>query len=146
MEAFSDGVFAIAITLLVLEIWLPPNANADLLAASLGRVAVLPRLRGQLRDDRWYLDGPQRDHRAPRAGRSELLRLNLLLLMVVSFLPFPTRLVADHIEYRGAERVAATITASGCWSPPRCSSLLWRYALHAKLISDTSKDEEIRRS
>lgn len=37
-----------------------------------------------------------------------LVRLNLLLLLVVSFLPFPTRLFADYIGQDSAERVAVT--------------------------------------
>jgi hypothetical protein len=38
-----------------------------------------------------------------------IIRLNLLLLMVVSFLPFPTRLLATYIDQTGPERVASTI-------------------------------------
>ena len=34
-----------------------------------------------------------------------LLRLNLLVLLVVSFLPFPTRLVAEHLDEASGERV-----------------------------------------
>ena len=36
------------------------------------------------------------------------VRLNLLLLLVVSFLPFPTRLLADYIGQDNPERVAVT--------------------------------------
>jgi TMEM175 potassium channel family protein len=36
------------------------------------------------------------------------VRLNLLLLLFVSFLPFPTRLVAEYIHHDKAERVAVT--------------------------------------
>ena len=36
------------------------------------------------------------------------VRLNLLLLLFVSFLPFPTRLVAEYIHQAKAERVAVT--------------------------------------
>ena len=36
-------------------------------------------------------------------------RLNLLLLLVVSFLPFPTRLLAEYATERDPERVAATV-------------------------------------
>jgi uncharacterized membrane protein len=38
-----------------------------------------------------------------------LIRLNLLLLMVVSFLPFPTKLLAEYVDEDRPERVAATI-------------------------------------
>ena len=51
------------------------------------------------------------------------VRLNLLLLLVISFLPFPTRLFADYIGQDSSERVAVTIygvvllaTSTCCWS------------------------------
>ena len=63
---------------------------------------------------------------------------------MVSFLPFPTRLLAEHIEFRDAERVAVTIYGLWLLFASAMLSVLWRYALHAKLVSDTSKDEEIQ--
>ena len=144
MEAFSDGVFAIAITLLVLEIGLPPNANQDLLGAILAQwpsylaFAVSFSTIGAI----WIAHSAITEH-LDRADPN-LLRLNLLLLLVVSFLPFPTRLLAEHIEFRDAERVAVTIYGLWLLFASAMLSVLWRYALHAKLISDTSKDEEIQ--
>ena len=38
-----------------------------------------------------------------------LLQINLLVLLVVAFLPFPTRLTADALHNAGAERVAVTL-------------------------------------
>ena len=144
MEAFSDGVFAIAITLLVLEIGLPPNASEDLLAAILAQwpsylaFAVSFSTIGAI----WIAHSAITEH-LDRADPN-LLRLNLLLLLVVPFLPFPTRLLAEHIEFRDAERVAVTIYGLWLLFASAMLSVLWRYALHAKLISDTSKDEEIQ--
>ncbi|HEX6657076.1 MAG TPA: TMEM175 family protein, partial [Ilumatobacter sp.] len=40
------------------------------------------------------------------ATNPTLVRLNLLLLMVVSFLPFPTRLLAEYLGETDAARVA----------------------------------------
>ena len=45
-------------------------------------------------------------------SRPLFLRLNLLLLLVVAFLPFPTRLLAANIDVPDAERVATCFAAS----------------------------------
>ena len=46
-----------------------------------------------------------------RLARSDpiFLQLNLVLLLVVAFLPFPTRLIADAVHDVSAERVAVTV-------------------------------------
>ena len=120
LEAFSDGVFAIAITLLVLDIADSAQAGQHLLhaitalwpsylayAASFSTIGAAWLGHNAVTE---YLD------RADAA----FVRLNLLLLLMVSFLPFPTRLVADYIGEDSPERVAVTFTASAsCW-PPRC--------------------------
>jgi uncharacterized membrane protein len=136
VEAFSDGVFAIAITLLVLEIKVEPEQFEHLWRA-LG--------------DEWpsYLayvtsfftiGGVWLAHHG-LFGRLEavdpvLMRLNLLLLMAVSFLPFPTGLMAEALRgSESAERAAVVVygvtaglieplMASGCpsWPPSATSS------------------------
>jgi Endosomal/lysosomal potassium channel TMEM175 len=59
LEAFSDGVLAIAITLLVIEIHPPEIHQGETLAHALwGTVAQLPRLHGQLPDHRGGLAQP----------------------------------------------------------------------------------------
>ena len=63
VEAFSDGVFAIAITLLILEIRLPHEDYSSAAAAhSQSRIAVafVPRICGQLRHDPRHLDQSSR--------------------------------------------------------------------------------------
>jgi uncharacterized membrane protein len=109
IEAFSDGVFAIAITLLVLDIGVPEPAFANLwrgfadqwpsyLAYATSFVTI-----GGI----WMLHHGvfRRLHYANNA----VMRVNLALLMAVSFLPFPTRLVAEAITSGSAERAAVII-------------------------------------
>jgi uncharacterized membrane protein len=72
-----------------------------------------------------------------------LLRLNLLLLLFVSFLPFPTRLLSDYVSNGEAEKVASTFYALTLLVSAALLSLLWRYALHARLVRPDLKDEEI---
>jgi uncharacterized membrane protein len=143
LEAFSDGVFAIAITLLILDIGVSSNVGHDLLqaigslwpsylayvasfstigAAWLGHNAITE-----------YLD------RADAA----FVRLNLLLLLIVSFLPFPTRLVAEYIHQDRAERVAVTFYGIVLVLATTMLLVLWRYAVRAKLVRPDLADEEI---
>jgi uncharacterized membrane protein len=109
IEAFSDGVFAIAITLLVLDINVPPSAFENLfrgfadqwpsyLAFGTSFVTI-----GGI----WMLHHAV--FRRLRYANTAVMRINLLLLMTVSFLPFPTRLVAEAIESSSAERAAVII-------------------------------------
>ena len=111
LEAFSDGIFAIAITLLVLEIHVPEGDG--LLAQARGPLALLRGLRRELPDDRDHLGQPPLDVRAhPAPSTAPLLFLNLLLLLTVAFLPFPTALVAEHIREGTDEDVAAAVYAA----------------------------------
>ena len=94
-EAFSDGVFAIAITLLVLEIDVPETAYDDLWQGILDQwPAYLAYVTSFLTIGGIWLAHHGGFARLAFVDR-RVMRLNLLLLMVVSFLPFPTRLVAE---------------------------------------------------
>ncbi len=138
LEAFSDGVFAVAITLLILNIKIPPAENTD------------ARLWGQL-----FLDqGPAlfafvtsfvtigvmwlNHHRLfKHIDRTDtrLLLLNLLLLLFIVFIPVPTALVAEYLV-RPNTHIAAVIYACTCIVMACCFNFLWRYASqHGRLLS-----------
>jgi TMEM175 potassium channel family protein len=96
LEAFSDGVFAIAITLLVLELHVPTGHEA--LAQALGHEWA--RYLGYLVSFA-FIGGVWIAHsnmtRFIKAADPTLMRLNLTLLLFVSFLPFTTAIVATHL-------------------------------------------------
>src|SRR5215475_1915207 len=107
LEAFSDGVFAIAITLLVLEISVPPNSGGDLLRAILHQwpsfLAYVVSF--STIGSTWLAHNAITEYLVVADGY--FIRLNLLLLLFVSFLPFPTKLLAEYTDETGAERVAS---------------------------------------
>jgi uncharacterized membrane protein len=144
LEAFSDGVFAIAITLLVLELSVPAGSESDLLGAFvdqwrsyLAYLVSFSTIGGV-----WLAHSVITEYVA-RAD-PVLLRLNLLLLMVVSFLPFPTRLLAEYTSDDDAARVATTIYGITVLSAAVLVSILWRYALGAGLVRPDAADEDVR--
>lgn len=145
LEALSDGVFAVAITLLVLDIAVPAtthserhllDAVADQWPGLLGYVVSFSTV-GAL----WLGHNAITDY-LDRADTT-ILRLNLLVLLFVSFLPFPTRLVAEYVTKDDAERVAVTIYGMTLLVSVAVLSLLWRYALRSHLIRPDANDEEI---
>lgn len=73
-----------------------------------------------------------------------LLRLNLLLLLVVSFLPLPTRLLAEYTSEPEPERIAATVYGINLLLTMIMVSVTWRYAAHAKLVRPDLVDEDVK--
>jgi len=143
MEAFSDGVFAIAITLLVLEISVPEGADEDLLAAVL---SLWPSYLAYVVSfatigAAWLAHSVITEY----LGHVDvtLPRLNLLLLMVVAFIPFPTRLLAEHIGDADPERVAAALYGLNLMLTSLLIAALWRYAVQARLLRPDIDDEEL---
>lgn len=123
---FSDAVFAIAITLLALEIRLPPlpetATNVQLLTA-LG--ALWPRYLSYvisfLAIGMMWLS----HHRAFRHVHrysDRLILLNILFLLLIGFLPFPTAVIGEFGNAVGTIFYAASMAAAGLMF-----ALLWRY-------------------
>jgi len=131
LEAFSDGVFAIAITLLVLEIRLPPEAGVEH-AGGLARtlLSLWPSYAGYAVS--FVTVGIM------WANHHELIKLmsrvdhglivwNLLLLMAISFTPFPTAVMAEHLPHPGWDRNVAVAFYCGSFTLTALFyNLLWR--------------------
>ena len=127
IEAFSDGVFAIAITLLILEIKIPVS----------GTVPLSPQLARQ-----WpsyisfvisfafigimWINHHRLFSHIKRADNL-LLVFNLLLLLGVTAVPFPTAVLAAHLG--GPDQRAAAMLFSGTYFFIAIFfNVLWRYA------------------
>ena len=120
--ALSDGVFAIAATLLIIEIAVPATtADARLSRVLLG---LWPRYLAYLLSflviARFWATHRQTFRLIARTDTA-LVWLNLLLLMFVAFLPFPTAVLGQHIRspaaaalYAISVSLTATLSAA-CW-------------------------------
>jgi uncharacterized membrane protein len=147
IEAFSDGVFAIAITLLVLEIHVPEDPENGLGQALLDQwpayasYVVSFFIIGII----WVNHHAIFDH-LRRADRP-LLFLNLLLLLFVALLPWPTNLLATYMEHGGAdERVAAVVYSGTMTAMGLAFGSLWSYvSRHGTLLDETLSPAEIQR-
>jgi uncharacterized membrane protein len=144
MEAFSDGVFAIAITLLVLEIAVPAGSERDLWGAVLDEwPSYLAYLVSFSTVGAVWVGHTVITEFLVRAT-PVLIRLNLLLLMVVSFLPFPTKLLAEYVGDDRPERVATTIYGLNLLLTAVLLSVIWRYAVSEGLIRSDIADESVK--
>jgi uncharacterized membrane protein len=110
VEIFSDGVFAIAITLLVLDISVAPSDYDHLRQALLHEwPAYLAYVTSFLTVGSVWIAHHSLFSRL-RFIDPTLLRLNLLLLMSAAFLPFPTSVLAQALHHSGtAERTAVVL-------------------------------------
>ncbi|GAB3643245.1 TMEM175 family protein [Spirosoma arcticum] len=139
LEAFSDGVFAIAVTLLVLDLKVP-NLNADTVTDPQLRQQLLsqwPAYLGFLSSfltiliiwvNHHYLF--KLIHRTDRA----FMFVNGLLLLLVTFIPFPTSLLSRYVLSDAAPTVA--FVYSGTYLLLAVAfNLLWYSALRRGLVN-----------
>jgi uncharacterized membrane protein len=144
LEAFSDGVFAIAITLLVLEISVPEDAGDDLLHAVLAEwPSYLAYVVSFATIGAAWLSHSTITEYLEQVD-PVFVRLNLLLLLVVSFLPFPTKLLAGYIGETGPERVAATVYGLTLLAVGAMLAAVWSYAVNHHLVAADMSELEAR--
>jgi uncharacterized membrane protein len=142
LETFSDGVFAIAATLLVLEFSVSSGRNlghqlVHLWPSYLAYVTSFVTI-GII----WM----NHHHTVSLIGRVDrtMLFVNNLLLLIVAFLPFPTRLVADYLN-RGGERAAVLAYAATFVVMAAMHQVWWQYARrNRRLVADGVSDAALR--
>lgn len=138
IEAFSDGVFAIAITLLILEIQVPPQtAHGGLRAALLDLwPSYLAFLASFMTIGVMWLN----HHRLFTLINKKddgLIAFNLLLLLGITWLPFPTALLAEHLQGPHVDQqTAAVVYAGSFFAIAIVFNVMWRYACRVKIVDD----------
>lgn len=134
---FSDAVFAIAITLLVLEIRVPEGLSPSELKVALGE--MWPKYLSYLISFS-LIGGFWRAHHRifhyVKAYDGRLISLNLLFLMCVAFLPFPVSLFG---EYTG-QRIAIEIYAGSIAVAGLLLGGMWWYATRGRRLTDGDLD------
>ena len=144
LEAFSDGVFAIAATLIVLEFAVGKNAT-DLGSALLHLwPAYLAYVTSFVTIGIIWMNHHFCVETVARADRT-LMFLNVLLLLTIAFLPFPTRLVADYLRNPGQEQAAVYAYDATFVLMSILFNVWWRYASRGRrLIDERTPDSALR--
>ena len=135
LEAFSDGVLAVAITLLVLDLHVSPEGRGSLAHQI---VADWPSYAAYVVS--FFIIGViWVNHRAlmllvARVDRF-LLFLNLVLLMFVTTIPFTTSTLAAYLRAGGAdERLAAVLYGVSMEGMAICFTLMLRHMVRRPLL------------
>jgi uncharacterized membrane protein len=144
---FSDAVFAIVITILVLDIRVP-DIPPDLVAQELpGQILDLgPKFLSYVISFLVIAIYWQAHHRVFRPIRSydrTLLWLNFLFLMAISFLPFPTSLLGEYSE----EQLSVVIyAANAALASLLLVSISWYAIAGHRLVAPNLVDDETERN
>jgi len=145
IEAFSDGVFAIAITLLIIEIGVPQVTGEERLSEKLG--------------DLWPSYGAYvlsfvmigiywaNHHSLFRLFvRTDhfFLVLNVFFLMAIAFLPFPTAVLGEYLDNSEHRDAAVRLYALGLLFPAFGWLCVWLYANARDLVDARLAPEYVR--
>ncbi len=136
VEAFSDGVFAIAITLLILTVGIDRSPRGDLGGYLTGLwPAYLAYAASFLTIGIMWINHHLIFRQFARAD-GPMMILNLLLLMLIAFLPFPTRVVAEFARSGADRRDAALLYGLTTTITAICFIALWLYGSRRLLHPD----------
>ena len=146
IEAFSDGVFAIAITLLILEIkvpHLPGESGAPALWSALAR--LWPSYVAFLTSFVTIFIMWANHHaifRLVRTSDPRFLYTNGFLLLLVTFVPFPTAILAEYLE-RPAAPAAAAFYAGTFVLIGVAFRVLWQSAIRERRLLRANVTEDM---
>ena len=144
LETFSDGVFAIAITLLILDVRLPS-----------GKGSVTHRLGEAWPSYTAYVisfliigimwANHHSIFRLIARTSHGLVVANLLLLMCVAFIPFPTLVLAENLHGGSADGHAAAVFYGGTFTVTAAFyNLLWQTAARRNRLIEPGQEAAAR--
>lgn len=145
LAALSDGVFSIAMTLLVLDLSIPSVAQVhserELLAAlaALGPQWITYAMSFLTLGIFWAGQQTQLNHIAE--GTRDLTWIHLGFLFTITFMPLSTRLLAEFITYR----TALLVYWLNIFLPGAMLYWSWSFAIRDNLVKPDTP-EEIRKS
>lgn len=146
LEAFSDGIFAIAITLLILEIKVPQvNPNEGTTSLASGLFALWPSYFAYIfsfimigifwANHHYVFNLYERSNRIFKL-------INLFFLMFISFLPFPTAVLARYITDTQQRQTAIILYALTLFVTVLMWLFMWLYASHDHQLLNKNLDDQ----
>jgi uncharacterized membrane protein len=144
VEAFSDGIFAIAITLLVLTI-AQPSSYHDLANQLIDRwPSLIAYVVSFIVIGIMWLNHHTIFQMLGRIDRG-VVCFNLLLLMTVVFIPYPTGVLGEALRNNAGAKTAAVAYSITMSLNAFAWAALWLYAAHERRLLHESFPEEERR-
>jgi uncharacterized membrane protein len=145
VEAFSDGVFAVAITLLVLDLQVPKLGNAATPLELAGALAKQwPAYLGFVTSFFTVLIMWVNHHgvfKLVHKTNARLLFVNGYLLMMTTAVPFSTSLVTQYLRYPGAKTACAAYAGTFVLISLGFSAL-WRVITHERGLMKPGVSEQ----
>jgi uncharacterized membrane protein len=144
LVAFSDGVIAIAITLLVLDIRLPElPAHADSAALAAALASIAPKIASYALSflvvgELWYVHHLR--FRAINRCDAPLIWLNMLFLLTIGFVPFASSVLSEHPNATSYALYDGTMACASL-----LSAALWGYAIAGDRLVPPGLSATIRR-
>lgn len=138
IEAFSDAVFAIAITLLIIEIRLPEHSAKDIASLAGDLRALLPSFFAYVLSFAMigtYWVNHHYVFQFYQKTNHTFNLLNVLFLMCIAFLPFPTTVLGSYLDNVDKQQTAITFYTFGLLLPSATWLLLWVYASRKRLTN-----------
>jgi TMEM175 potassium channel family protein len=124
LEAFSDGVFAIVITLLILDVRFPTDKPLTLETLRSVVPHVLAFVLSFVIVGVYWVSHHNMLHFIRQVDR-QLLWLNLVLLLLIVFIPFPAALLGQHAD----SALAVTLYGGNLMLVNAAGTAMWLYAM-----------------